>query len=132
MENGKCETINVQQSNQTDKYIVGKYNVELLTLPRKTITVDVSQSTTTTIDVLAPGNLSYSTKVDVVAQLFALETEGKDEWVCNLDTSNKSGMLQLQPGKYKIVYRYLNKLSSKDTSFSEFTISSNKTTTIYF
>lgn len=132
MQNGKCETINVQQSNQTDKYIVGKYNVELLTLPRKTITVDVSQSTTTTIDVLAPGNLSYSTKVDVVAQLFALETEGKDEWVCNLDTSNKSGMLQLQPGKYKIVYRYLNKLSSKDTSFSEFTISSNKTTTIYF
>jgi Ca-activated chloride channel family protein len=132
MQNGKCETINVQQSNQTDKYIVGKYDVEILTLPRKTITVDVTQSTTTTIDVLAPGNLSYSAKVEVVAQLFAVGTEDKEEWVCNLDTSNKNGILQLQPGKYKIVYRYLNKLSSKETSFSEFTISSNKTTTIYF
>ena len=132
MQSGSCETINVQQVNQTDKYIVGKYNVELLTLPRKTIEVEVSQSTTTTIDVLAPGTLSFSTKENTVAQLFQTNNEKKDEWVCNLDTSNKSGLLQLQPGTYKIVYRYLNKLDSKDTSFSEFTISSNKTTTIYF
>lgn len=132
MQNGSCETINAQQVNQKDKYIVGKYDVELLTLPRKTITVDVSQSTTTTIDVLAPGNLSFSTKGDVVAQLFTNETENKEEWVCNLDTSNKSGILQLQPGKYKVVYRYLNKLDSKETATNEFTITSNKTTTIYF
>jgi Ca-activated chloride channel family protein len=132
MQNGSCETINVQQGNQTDKYIVGKYNVELLTLPRKSISIDVTQSATAIIDVLAPGNLSFSSKGDVVAQLFSTDTEEKEEWVCNLDTSNKSGLLQLQPGKYKIVYRYLNKLSSKDTSYSEFTISSNKTTTIYF
>lgn len=132
MQSGSCETINTQQVNQKDKYIVGKYDVELLTLPRKTISVEVTQSTTTTIDVLAPGNLSFSTKGDVVAQLFTNETENKEEWVCNLDTSNKSGMLQLQPGKYKIVYRYLNKLDSKETSTNEFTITSNKTTTIYF
>ncbi len=132
MQNGSCETINAQQVNQTDKYIVGKYDVELLTLPRKTITVDITQSTNTTIDVLAPGNLSFSTKGDVVAQLFLTDSENKEEWVCNLDTSNKSGMLQLQPGKYKVVYRYLNKLDSKETAVNEFTISSNKTTTIYF
>ncbi len=132
MQNGSCETINAQQANQKDKYIVGKYDVELLTLPRKTITVEVSQSTTTTIDVLAPGNLSFSTKGDVVAQLFTNETDNKEEWVCNLDTSNKSGLLQLQPGKYKVVYRYLNKLDSKETATNEFTITSNKTTTIYF
>jgi Ca-activated chloride channel family protein len=132
MQNGSCETINAQQVNQKDKYIVGKYDVELLTLPRKTITVEVSQSTTTTIEVLAPGNLSFSTKGDVVAQLFTNETENSEEWVCNLDTSNKSGILQLQPGKYKVVYRYLNKLDSKETAINEFTITSNKTTTIYF
>lgn len=132
MQIGSCETINAQQVNQKDKYIVGKYDVELLTLPRKTITVEVSQSTTTTIDVLAPGNLSFSTKGDVVAQLFTNETENKEEWVCNLDTSNKSGILQLQPGKYKVVYRYLNKLDSNETAINEFTITSNKTTTIYF
>jgi Ca-activated chloride channel family protein len=103
-----------------------------LTLPRKTVTVEVTQSNTTNIDVPAPGLLSYVIKGDAVAQLFLIDDSDREEWVCNLDTSLKSGMLQLQPGDYKIVCRYLNKLSSKDTSFSEFTISSNKTTTINF
>jgi Ca-activated chloride channel family protein len=132
MQSGSCETINLQQVNQSDKYIVGKYDVELLTLPRKTVTVEVTQSNTTNIDVPAPGLLSYVIKGDAVAQLFLIDDSDREEWVCNLDTSLKSGMLQLQPGDYKIVCRYLNKLSSKDTSFSEFTISSNKTTTINF
>jgi Ca-activated chloride channel family protein len=132
MQSGSCETINLQQVNQSDKYIVGKYDVELLTLPRKTVTIEVTQSNTATIDVPAPGLLSYVIKGDAVAQLFLIDDSDREEWVCNLDTSLKSGMLQLQPGDYKIVCRYLNKLSSKDTSFSEFTITSNKTTTINF
>jgi Ca-activated chloride channel family protein len=53
-------TLNTQQIGGTDKYIVGTYQVELLTLPRIYKTVEITQSSTTTIDVPAPGLLSYS------------------------------------------------------------------------
>jgi hypothetical protein len=59
MQAGKPATLNVQQANVSDKYIVGKYDVEILTLPRIYTTIDVTQSATTTIDVPAPGTLNY-------------------------------------------------------------------------
>ena len=59
MQTGNPATINVQNMNSTDKYIVGKYDLEILTLPRTYVSVDVTQSSTETIDVIAPGFLSY-------------------------------------------------------------------------
>ena len=49
---GSTSTLNVQSFNQSEKYIVGKYDLEILTLPRIYIKdVTIAQSTLKTITV---------------------------------------------------------------------------------
>jgi Ca-activated chloride channel family protein len=130
MQHGKSATLNVQKMNASDKYIVGKYDIEILTLPRTYMTVDVTQSSTVYADIMAPGFFNYKTIQPVVAQLFLLKENGTIEWVCNLDETVKSGSVQLQPGTYRMVYRQKNLRSSSYTIDKDFRIYSNKTTTI--
>jgi Ca-activated chloride channel family protein len=125
---GKPATLNVQQINTTDKYIVGKYDIEVLTLPRTTLTVDVNQSSTTTVDVVAPGLFSYKAGNAIVGQVFISNSKGTWDWVCNLDLGNLSGSWNLQPGSYLVVYRQKNLRSSTYTFEKNFRIYSNKTT----
>jgi Ca-activated chloride channel family protein len=130
MLHGNSSTLNVQKMNTTDKYIVGKYDLEILTLPRTYMTVDVSQSSTFFVDIPAPGIFSYKSVQPIVAQIFILRDNGKIEWVCNLDETAKNGSLQLQPGNYRMVYRQKNLRSSSYTIDKNFSIYSNKTTII--
>ena len=132
MQTGNPATLNVQKMNSTDKYIVGQYEIEILTLPRTYAKVDVTQSSTSTIDVIAPGFFSYRANNLVSAQVFLKRDDGKMEWVCNLDPTVLSGNWQLQPGNYRLVYRQKNLRSSSYTIEKDFRINSNKTTTLNF
>ncbi len=124
------KTLNVQQINTTDKYIVGKYNVEILTLPRTYVEVDVRQSSTTTINVTAPGSFSYRTGKEVVGQILVENDDGTYDWVCNLASGARSGQWYLQPGTYKIVYRNKEARTTNQTVEKEIRIYSNKTTSV--
>lgn len=123
-------TINTQEIGQTDKYIVGQYQLEILTLPRMYKSVDIIQSSTTTIDIAAPGLLSYSASKAIVGQLFLVKEDGTIEWVCNLDPAVQTGSFHLQPGSYRIVYRQKHMKSTSYTIEKNFKITSNKTTPI--
>lgn len=127
MQAGLGKTLNVQQINSTDKYIVGKYDVEILTLPRIYQTIDITQSTITNIDVPVPGILNYKTTAPIAGQIFVAKENGTWEWVCNLDNTTLSATWILQPGTYKIVYRQLRLKSTEYTYEKEFKILSNKT-----
>lgn len=130
MQENKPATINTQDVGGTDKYIVGKYDVEILTLPRIYQKIDVAQSSTTTIDIPAPGFLNYSAGKAFVGQLFLVNPNGTIEWVCNLDQSSLAGRLQLQPGSYRIVYRQKHLKSTSYTIEKDLKIVSNKTTPV--
>jgi Ca-activated chloride channel family protein len=132
MQFDKEKTINVQKLNSTDKYIVGKYDIEILSLPRIYRTIDINQSSTTTLEIPAPGVLAYSSLNKSVVQLFVKAEDGAWNWVINLPEENRKGNLQLQPGTYKLVFRLKNARSSLLTQQNEFTIYSNKTTTIAY
>lgn len=123
-------TLNTQSVGTTDKYIVGSYEVEILTLPRIYQAVEVSQSTTQTIDLAAPGQFSYSATKAITAQLFVIRENGTPEWVCNLDMNSTKGLLFLQPGNYRVVYRQKQLRSTTYTTEKNFKIQSNKTTSI--
>ena len=127
---GNPTTLNVQKMNVSDKYITGKYDVEILTLPRTYTTVDVSQSSTSYIDIPAPGTLNCKSINTMIAQVFVLRDGGVIEWVCNLDEVSKSTLTQLQPGAYRVVYRQKSMRSSIYTLQKDFRINSNKTTTL--
>lgn len=124
------KTLNTQKISETDKYIVGKYDIEILTLPRIYITTDIEQSSTSTINISAPGFFSYSTGQPVVGQIFSQNSNGSWDWVCNLDENSRTGEFQLQPGAYRIVYRQSQLKSSTYTMEQNFRINSNKTVSL--
>lgn len=132
MEAGNPKTLNVQQLNSVDKYIVGKYDIEVLTLPRIYMTVDVTQSATTKVEIAAPGTFSYKTPSAVTGQVFTVNGDGTFDWVCNLDDLPNQHAIQLQPGSYKVVYRFKNIKSTLYTTEREFKIYSNKITSLNF
>lgn len=127
MEKGNSSTLNTQKINESDKYIVGNYAVEILTLPRIYQTVSIQQSNTTYIDIQAPGFLKYSASQAIVGQIFTKNEKGLWEWVCNLKEGLRMDTWQLQPGMYQVVYRPKELKSSAYTLEREFRIYSNKT-----
>lgn len=128
MEENQFKTLNVQKIGDKDKYIVGKYDLEILTLPRTYVSVDIKQSSTETVDIVAPGFFNYKTGNLIAAQIFTINDNGTFDWVCNLDDKTTTGQWQLQPGHYKVVYRQQKVHSTTYTIEKEFRIYSNKTT----
>ncbi|MBI2259201.1 MAG: VWA domain-containing protein [Flavobacteriia bacterium] len=132
MQEGKENTLHVQKMNSTEKYLIGKYKAEVLSLPRIYTEVEVSQSSTSNIDIPAPGLLMFKSGKYVVAQVFTKKSEAdKWEWVYNLESNVKSGYLSLLPGLYKIIYRPKPFTSTSYTFEKEFRIQSNKTVTVH-
>jgi Ca-activated chloride channel family protein len=130
MQDTSYQTINVQDVYTTDKYIVGKYKVEILTLPRIYHSIKINQSSNTIIDIEAPGLFTYKCGNPTIGQIFTLNNEGKWDWVCNIDPQNLSGQWYLQPGNYKVAYRQKSIKSSVYSYEQEFRILSNKTTSL--
>ena len=127
---GQNEILNIQYFNIPDKYIVGKYDLEILCLPRISIkNVDVSQSYTTEIRVSNPGTAIIQKNEFGYGSLYVIRN-GKDEWIYNLRDSDTQESILLQPGTYRVVFRNKKSYQMLDTQEHIFTISSDMTTTV--
>jgi Ca-activated chloride channel family protein len=126
MEKAKYETINVQLTNSQDKYLVGFYDLELLTLPRTYQRIEITQSKTTTVTITSPGTLELKSIKNNVGQVFIDKGNGLFEWVFNLDEKLLSSKYVLQPGNYKVVYRQKDQKSTGYTVEKKFKIESTK------
>ena len=106
--NGDMQTLHVQTFNTTEKFIIGKYDLEILTLPRiKLDKVDISQSKTTFIEIPQSGSVTISKPSEGPGSLY-LEENNKLIWVCNLNSSLTQETIALQPGRYRAEYRPKN------------------------
>ncbi|MDC0257539.1 VWA domain-containing protein [Crocinitomicaceae bacterium] len=127
---GKPQTLNTQKIGETDKYLVGWYDIEILTLPRIYVTAQVTQSGLNTIKIKAPGFVNYTSGKAIVGQIFTKNGNGSWDWVCNLDDAASKGRFTLQPGAYKVIYRMKDTYKSEYTLEKEYRINSNSTTTL--
>ncbi len=101
----EMNTLNVQEAGTTEKYITGKYDLEILTLPRINLEgVSIDQSKTTTIEIPQPGLVSFVSNSTGYGSIYAFE-KGKLKWVENLDDTQTKETFIMQPGEYKVVYR---------------------------
>ena len=101
---GEMQTLIVQDFNKTQKMIVGNYELEILTLPRIYLTVRVTQSEQTTVNIPQPGKLNLIGNTEYFGAIYQMKGNYL-EWVCDIDPTQKRQMLTLQPGKYKLIYR---------------------------
>ncbi len=127
---GRCETLNVQSFNQTEKYLTGSYDLEVLSMPRLIINdVVVKQSSTTTVEIPMPGIAVINKLVEGYGSLYVIE-DNKMKWIYNLLEKETMESLILQPGRYIVVFR--GRMSTKSISSieKEFKIESGITTTV--
>jgi Ca-activated chloride channel family protein len=126
---GSTKTLHVQDANSNAKYLVGKYDLEILTLPRITFRdVNIDQSATTTIEVPQPGKLI----VTALAQPYYADiyqvSRNELSWVCKLPVESRTHSIVMQPGRYRIIYRAKGSYRSSQTFEREFNISSGSAT----
>jgi len=124
---GKAEIINTQQSNQSIRYLAGKYTVETLTLPRRTFEVEILPNKTNNILLPSPGVVNFNTTATGYGSLYEVKADGTQEWVCNLNELKAQFSLNLLPGQYKVVFRVKHTTGSKYTGYKKFTLKSGET-----
>jgi Ca-activated chloride channel family protein len=106
---GKGITLNVQKMYEEEKYLVGKYDIEIPILPRIYLNkVDISQSHTTKIEIPRPGILTLIKASAGYGSLYLKKSNKDEEWVTNLNPKTKIESLVLQPGTYRVVFRAQN------------------------
>ncbi len=122
-QDGEMRTLNVQEIKEIQRYIVGEYDLEILTLPRiYQDNISISQSIYKYIDIAGSGQLKYQSYNPIVGQIF-LKTENENlEWVCDLNTEKTIDYIHLQPGNYRVVYRMEAAKSTDYTLFKDFQI----------
>lgn len=127
---GNMTTLNVQEFGQTEKYITGKYDLEILTLPRINLSdITISQSKTTTIEIPQAGSLSVNKGSEGKGSIY-LEDKNKLVWVCNLKDKQIQENIVLQPGNYRIEFRPLTAKESIYTIEKKFKIESGASNSI--
>ena len=124
---GLSYTINHQELGGTQKYLIGKYEMEVFTLPRTYKTFEINEYKTTTIDIAAAGTLDLKNPKLYVGQIFVKRDNENYEWVCNLNAKLRTQKWQLQPGNYKIIYREKEQFSTAYTNEKTFSIKSLNT-----
>lgn len=127
---GQDQILHVQTFGTTQNYLVGSYDLEILTLPRiRERGVSIDQSTETTIAVPPPGTVTIQTGVQGYGAIFVERPDGL-EWVIDLSQSSERQVFKLQPGSYRVVYR---SKFAQETGYSKsktFKVSSGSSTIV--
>jgi Ca-activated chloride channel family protein len=123
-QNDKVQTLNLQKNGSTEKYLVGNYDLEILSIPRVIVEkVKIEQSVTTTIEIPRPGIANFSLASSGFGSIYT-ETADTLKWVYNLDQNLTQQNIIMQPGNYRVVYRPKNTKQSIYTINKRFTIKS--------
>ena len=124
-------TINIQRMNIPAKYIVGRYDLEVPIYPLMLVKdVEIQQSYTTTVEIPAPGYVTFRALQPGSGALYQISGEGEQVWVMNLRDTSKSQGYYLQPGSYRVVFRRADMNSSTYSVIRDFRVDSGDNETI--
>jgi len=124
--NGEMHTLNIQRIDDKQRYLVGTYDLEILTLPRMYVGgVEISQSSTTKVEIPQPGMAHIMRKSKGVGDVFLKEGVGLS-WIYSLNSELTSESIPLQPGEYKVVFRPIGSKRAFYTLAQDFTIFEGK------
>jgi Ca-activated chloride channel family protein len=124
------KTLHVQDFNSGQRYLVGNYDLEILTTPRIYLdNINISQSKTTTIQIPNPGIVTLMSNSPGYGTIL-LEEDNKLKWVYNLSENSVKESVVLQPGNYRVIFRPKNSQSSLYTIEKTFRIASGSSISV--
>ncbi len=118
-------TLNTQLVNDKFKYLCGRYDLEIFTLPRTYYYgVEIKPDETTTIKLPAPGRVTFNRSQQGYGAIY-IDRNTDLEFVTNLDIVPKGNdSFLLQPGKYVVVWREKKETDTEKSIYVNFDISS--------
>ncbi len=126
---GGSGTLQHQTVSSSEKYLVGTYEVELLTLPRLKQKVEIAQSKNTEFVIPEPSQVSINILSAGYGSLYVKKGEQLD-LIYNLKVDKPSEILNLLPGEYTLIFRTKNSNRAFQTVEKTFTISAGKSVRI--
>ncbi len=124
---GANKTLNVQFVNTEQKYIIGKYSIEVLTIPRLQIDdIEITQSNTSTIKIPQPGLITFVGSANAYGAIYKVEGDNL-VWIYNINNKVKIQTIPILPGNYEVIVRPKNAKESVFTSEIKFTVKSGET-----
>ena len=125
------KTLHVQNANIKEKYLIGKYDLEVLTLPRMFFKdASIDQNMVTTILIPQPGKLNVTYPVQNFYCDIYQVIRGELVWIHKLPAEYNRHTIIIQPGDYKLIYRGKGATKSNNTFIREFKIVSGQATNI--
>ncbi len=130
---GTEEVINIQETGTVGKYLVGKYDLLIPIYPKMEIHgLEIRQSETTTLEIPAPGYVTFNTGQPGAGSLYQLKESGEQTWVMNLLENTRTQGYYLQPGTYQVVFRRNDHKSSSYTTIKNFAVREGTPYTVNF
>lgn len=129
-EKDKNEILNTQESNAPFRYLKGTYEIETLTLPRRSFTVQIEADKVNTVTLPTPGLVNINTIAPGYGSLFEIGSDGTKKWVCHLNENISRHSYNLLPGKYLVAFRAKNAYGSKYTGVKTFDVKAGETVSI--
>ncbi len=112
---GCSETLKVQQLGTNERYLIGRYDIEVLSLPKVFVkNVEIRPNHTTNIEIPQPGIAVIRLQAPGFANIL-LENDDGLVHIYSLRETVANETIYLQPGSYRLVYR--SKVSN-NTGFS--------------
>jgi Ca-activated chloride channel family protein len=129
---GVDTTLHVQEINTVEKYLIGRYDIELLTLPRKKFyDVEVNQSSTTTYTIPTPALANIILPSKGYGGLYVKNGDNFD-LIYSFNGNKSQHRLTLLPGNYKVVFRALAAKEYIYTKEKDFKLKSGQSKLIKF
>ena len=123
---GVNTTLNIQSINEVEEYLIGKYDIELLTLPRqKFYNVEISPIEATVFSIPTPGLANIVLPSKGYGGLYK-QNGDQLEQIYHFKGDKTDYKLTLLPGKYKVVFRSIGAQAYIYTIEKSFTIQSEK------
>ncbi|HNE47108.1 MAG TPA: VWA domain-containing protein [Chitinophagales bacterium] len=124
------DIINAQQTEYAQKMLTGDYDVEILTIPVIYINhAQVEQDKTTTLEIAAPGFVTFSKNEALIGGIYEYRDNKLTE-IYELNEASLKEAVAIQPGKYKVIYRYASKKRMDATITVEFEVVSGTSLTV--
>lgn len=125
---GSVEMVNVQYINSDCRYLAGRYDVDILTMPPVRLRqVEISANKTTTVELPMLGILVFKRTIDGYGTLYQIDSAGRQHLVHSFAENKKTETLYLMPGTYRVVNRSKYNLRTSATREKTFVLAPGAT-----
>ncbi len=127
------ERIGSQMVGETGRYLAGRYDVEVQTMPVTVFrNVEVRGAAVTELRIPSPGILLLTKPKGITTGTIFRLNDGQLEFAADLNPSTAGERLPLQPGQYELVLHPQNTTKYDKVQTKRFVIESSQTTKIQF